>query len=193
MGIRETTWLRFELTRAALTHQVDKNTPPVPVSIKVFGVKLGVDGNLAKTTYEQPMPGLRTMAVEYRAQNRRLSRAIARVGGRLTEHHPFDPFVDLEPDGSGQGHHALYMQLDEPLPEGARHAFLFQCRGETYLPSGVSVTWEMLEDAGRGRIGWHRIASDEDPVGGYTLNRSGVLSFPYPCLLYTSPSPRDRG
>ena len=56
---------------------------------------------------------------------------------------------------------------------------MFKCRGETYLPAGVSVSWEMLEDLGHGRYGWRRVASGDDPEGGYSLNKSGVLAFTY--------------
>ncbi|NCG21211.1 MAG: hypothetical protein GWP91_19550, partial [Rhodobacterales bacterium] len=179
VGKRNTAWLRVELTRAALTWQPNKKTPPVPVSIKVFSVRMGVEGVLGRTTYEQPMPGMRTAAVEYRPRNRRLTRAVVRSAGRIQAHHPFDPFVDIEADESGKGHHALYMRFDKPLPEAARHALMFKCRGETYLPAGVSVSWEMLEDLGHGRYGWRRIASGDDPEGGYSLNKSGVLAFTY--------------
>ncbi len=187
VGGRETAWLRFELTRAALTWQPDKKTAPVPISIKVHSVRLGVEGNLGKTTYEQPMPGIRAVTVEYRPKNRRLTRAIVRQAGRLREYHPFDTFIDLSVDDEGHGHHALYLQLDKPLPQGARHALMFKCRGETYLSQDVQVTWELLEDGGRGRPSWFRIASADDPEGGYALNRSGVLAFPYADVVKPSP------
>lgn len=187
VGLRETAWLRFELTRAAMSWQPDKKVAPVPMSIRVHSVKLGVEGNLGKTTYEQPMPGIRTATVEYRPRNRRLSRAIVRVAGRLKEHHPFDPFIDTDTDERGEGHHALYFQLTKPLPEGARHAFMFKCRGETYLSEGVQVTWELLEDLGRGQVSWRRVASADDPEGGYSLNKSGVLAFPYADKVKDSP------
>ena len=78
----ETCWLRVELTKAALTYQKDKKTAPVPISMKIFGVKLGVDGVIGRDVYEQPMPGVKTSTVEYRDKNRRLTRAITRSSGR---------------------------------------------------------------------------------------------------------------
>ncbi len=179
---RETTWLRFELTRAALTKQPDKREPPKPISLKVFNVKIGVDGIIGKTVYEQPMPGLKTATVEYRARNRRLTCAIVRSMGRLSEHFPFDRFIDLAedagPDGEKNGHTALYMKLDRPLPPGERHAFMFKCRGETYLPEGTQVFWEHLEPAPHGRVRWRRLgATEEEGSQVYRMNRSGVLEF----------------
>lgn len=189
VAAQETCWLRFELTRAAMTHQEDKKSPPVPISIRIFGVSLGVDGDLEKSTYEQPMPGLKVATVEYRQQNRRLSRAVVRSAGRLSEHHPFDTFIDIEDDEPDSSHAALYLQLDKPLPMGNRHAFMFKCRGETYFPEGVEVFWEQLEDAGFGRLRWHRLVSDGDE-GNYRMNRSGVLEFSYADPLDT---PEEEG
>ncbi|MBA2320847.1 MAG: baseplate J/gp47 family protein [Deltaproteobacteria bacterium] len=179
---RETCWLRFEMTRAALTKQPDKREAPKPVSLKVFNVKLGVDGIIGKTVYEQPMPGLKTATVEYRANNRRLTRAIVRSMGRLSEHFPFDRFIDLEedpsPTGEKNGHTALYVKLDRPLPAGERHAFLFKCRGETYLPEGTQVFWEHLEPAPHGKVRWRRLGATEEAGSQvYRMNRSGVLEF----------------
>ncbi len=177
---KETCWLRFEMTRAALTRQPDKREPPKPVSLKIFSVKLGVDGIIGKTVYEQPMPGLKVASVEYRPSNRRLTRAIVRTMGRLSEHYPFDGFIDLEEPAEGErtGHTALYVKLDRPLPPGERHAFTFKTRGETFLPEGTQVSWEHLEQDKFGRIRWRRIgSSDEANATVYRLNRSGVLEF----------------
>ena len=176
----ETCWLRLELTKSAMTFQADKKEPPKPIALKIHAVKLGVEGIIGKDVYEQPMPGVKTATVEYREHNRRLSRAITRTAGRLTEHHPFDDFIDIADsiapkDDRDQGHQALYMQLDKALPVGRRHAMMFKTRGEAYLPEGLSVSWEVLEDAGFGRTRWRRLTDDE---GAYRMERSGVLEFP---------------
>lgn len=181
----ETTWLRIELTRAALTFQQDKKTAPQPISLKVYAVRLGVDGVIGKDVYEQPMPAPKMATVAYREHNRRLTRCITRAAGRLSEDYPFDRFIDISDDAAGKdkqggGHHAVYMQLDKPIPLGSRHAFLFKTRGETFLPEGVSVDWEMLEAAGPGRVRWGRLAAaGDDAAPAYALNKSGVLEFSY--------------
>ncbi|MBX2797761.1 MAG: baseplate J/gp47 family protein [Myxococcales bacterium] len=181
IGGVETTWLRFELTRAQLTLQTEPDKPPMPVAMVVHAVRMGVDGVLGKGAFEQPMPGLKTAMVEVREHNRRMSRAIVRSAGRLSEHHPFDTFIDIRDDVGDEAepteHTALYLKLDKPLPAGARHAMVFKCRGEAYLPMGVQVTWEQLEQAGPGRLGWRRLVDDDD---SYKLDRSGVLEFAYP-------------
>ena len=187
VGAQQTCWLRFELTRAAMTVQEDKKSPPVPISLRIFDVKTGIEGELDQTHYEQPLPGLKTAMVEYRHQNRRLSRAVARTAGRLSEHHPFDTFIDVEDSEPDAVHSALYVKLDRPLPPGERHAFMFRCRGETWLPEGVTVHWEQLEDAGHGRVRWKRLV-DEDAEGNYRLDRTGVLEFRYPDPV---PAPRE--
>jgi len=181
---QESTWLRLEMTRAQMTHQEDKKSPPIPITLKIHSVKLGVDGVLGKEVYEQPMPGLKVATVEYRAHNRRLSRSIARSAGRLSEDYPFDTFIDISDESGGkkedsQGHQAVYFKLDKPIPPGNRHAIMFKTRGETFLPEGTSATWEVLEADRRGRQKWTRIvSSDASEDGAYSLNRSGVLAFP---------------
>ena len=180
ISVQETCWLRLEVTRAAMTVQEDKKSPPMPISLKIFGVKLGVDGVMGKTVYEQPMPGLKAATVEYRQRNRRLSRAVVRSSGRLFEHFPFDGFIDIKDDAAGSDeqseHTALYLKFKKPLPLGVRHALMFKTRGETYLPEGVTVQWEQLEDAGHGRVRWKRLVEGDE---AYRMNRSGVLEFPY--------------
>ncbi|MBT3219001.1 MAG: hypothetical protein HN348_07915 [Proteobacteria bacterium] len=178
----ETCWLRIEITRASMTVQEDKKSPPQPIAMKIFSVKLGVEGVMGRDIYEQPMPGLKVSTVEYREHNRRLTRVISRSAGRLAEHHPFDTFIDIADDAAGgdktskdTGHHALYVKYDKPFPAGQRHAITFRCRGETYLPEGIQVNWEMLEDAGFGRLRWGRLPITDEV---YALNRSGVLEFP---------------
>lgn len=181
---QETCWLRFEMQKAALTHAEEKNEIPAPISLKIFGVRMGFDGLIGKDTYEQPMPGAKVATVSYREQNRRLTRVLTRAAGRLSEDYPFDTFIDINDDGGakdakgGQGHHALYFQFDKPFPAGNRHAITFKTRGETYLPEGHTVDWELLESSGPGRLRWSRIGGGDDT--GYRLNRSGVLTWPYP-------------
>jgi hypothetical protein len=190
IAAKESTWLRIELTKAQMTHQEDKKWPPVPISLKIHSIKLGVDGVLGKVVYEQPMPGLKSATVEYRQHNRRLSRVVARSAGRLSEDYPFDTFIDItdeaatgrkKEDGTPQGHQALYFQLDKPIPPGNRHAVMFKTRGETFLSEGTTVSWEALEGDKRGRLRWRRLVGSGDEAGGepaYALNRPGVLSFP---------------
>ncbi|MEQ1565754.1 MAG: baseplate J/gp47 family protein [Myxococcota bacterium] len=193
IAAKETCWLRFELTRAALTFQPDAKTPPAPISLKVFAVRIGVDGVVGKNVYEQPMPGLKVATVEHREHNRRMSRAIVRSSGRLSEHHPFDTFIDTTDDlGTEQeptAHTALYLKLSRPLPVGIRHAITFRCRGETYLPSGVSVLWEELEQVGPGRVRWRRLVNNDQEDRNYRLDRTGVMAFEY--ASPAKPSVRD--
>ena len=195
---QETCWLRFEVIRATMSYQKDKKSLPLPMSIKVYSVKLGVDGVVGNDVYEQPMPGIRTATVEYRADNRRLSRSIVRSAGRLYEQQPFDPYIDTEDIAAGKnkslreaGHHALYIQLDKPLPMGSRHALMFRCRGETYLPTGTTVNWEQLVSGQAKQIKWRRLVGDDDEgANTYRLNRTGTLEFDYPDPI---PEPEDAG
>jgi hypothetical protein len=184
---KETTWIRFELTRASLTLQPSKKDPPLPVAVRIFGIRLGVDGVLGRDVFEQPMPGLKVSSVAYRDQNRRLTRTLTRAGGRLTEDYPFDRFIDIADDAGGSkdgakqgtGHHAMYFELDKPLPTGNRHSVMFKCRGETYLPEGFAVDWEMLEQTGPGRMRWGRLNIVDDGAP-FRMNKSGLLAFTYP-------------
>jgi hypothetical protein len=186
----ETAWLRLELTRSQLSKPPEPRAAPLPISLRVYSVKLGVDGVIGKNTYEQPMPGLKVATVEHREHNRRMSRAIVRAAGRLSEHHPFDTFIDVSDDmGSEEEpteHTALYLKLSKPLPVGARHVMSFRCRGETYLPPSVTATWEELEQIGPGRVRWRRLISSEDEDRSYKIDRTGVLAFQYPEPVTTS-------
>jgi hypothetical protein len=192
IGGVETCWMRLELTRAQLSHQPDARTPPMPVSMRIYAVRIGVDGVIGRNVYEQPMPGLKVATVEHREHNRRMSRAIVRTAGRLSEHHPFDTFVDIEDDVGGEGgseHTALYLKLSRPLPVGVRHAFTFRLRGETWLPGGVSALWEELEQVGPGRVRWKRLLQSDEEDRVYKLDRTGTLAFAYPDPA--TPSSRD--
>lgn len=190
IGPRETTWLRLELTRSTLTRAQNKNVAPTPIALKIHAVELGYDGVLGRTSYEQPMPGPKVATVEYRQHNRRLTRVVTRSAGRLSEDYPFDRFIDIADElGPAQvegsevaGHHAVYFQFDKALPRGNRHAILFKTRGETFLPEGVSVDWQLLENSDQGRISWSRLtaAGEEGGTPRYMMNRSGVLAFNYP-------------
>ncbi len=178
VGGTETTWLRVELIKSSLTGQ-DEEKVQHPIALKLYGIRLGVDKTLGDDTYEQPMPGLRTAQLDYREQNQRLTRVVTRATGRLNEFFPFFPFVEIEEDNQ-----SLYLQFDNPLPPGNRHAVQFRCRGEAFLPESTSMEWEVLEDRGHGRTGWKRLASFMDGAGGerrtYDLTRSGALEFPFP-------------
>jgi len=187
---RETTWLRLELSRATLSRTTKKSEPPTPISLKIHAVRLGYDGVLGQASYEQPMPGPKVSTVEYRENNRRLSRAVARSAGRLSEEYPFDEFIDIADDdgkkrSKGQeeevelGHDALYFHFDKPIPRGNRHALLFRTRGESYLPDGVSVDWQVLQGGRGGRSSWQRLTPSGEGES-YRLNRTGEMSFAYP-------------
>ena len=62
---------------------------------------------------------------------------------------------------------------------GQRHTMLFKCRGETFLPEGTTVDWELLEDAGYGRLRWGRLTAAGEDSGSptFALNQSGTLDF----------------
>lgn len=184
IGGMETCWLRLELTRSAMTYQKDNKSPILPIAIKIFGIKLGLDGSFGLDSYEEPMPGPKVATVEYRDENRRLTRVVTRSAGKLAEVYPFDNFIELGDSDSrakkgGADHHALYMRFDKAFPLGMRMATLFKARGETYLPEGVTVDWEILENAGYDRIRWGRLiaAGEDSGTPSYMMNRSGTLDF----------------
>lgn len=172
---RETTWIRFELVKSSLTGQDEKKVQH-PIVPKIYGVRLGVEGAVGAKSYDQPLPGPRMAQVDYREQNRRLTRVITRAVGRLGEFYPFFPFVEIKEENQ-----ALYLQFDKPLPPGKRHVIAFRTRGETYLPEGTHVEWEMLEAREHGRWGWKRLhAPGENEKRPYQLTGNGTLEFPLP-------------
>lgn len=181
---RETAWLRFELVKSSLTGQDEKKVQH-PIVPRIHAVRLGVEGGLGGAvgpdalgarTYEQPLPAPRVAGLDYRNLNRRLTRVVTRAGGRLSEFNPFFQFIDLREE-----HQALYLQFDRPLPAGSRHVVTFRCRGEAYLPEGVQVEWEVLEDRGFGRWGWRRLHAPGDGSSRpYQLSASGALHFALP-------------
>lgn len=195
---QETCWLRLELTRSALQSEAQfkkegdhyKTAPPEVISIKLHAVRVGLvhaDGSedLDSRTYDQPLLGARTAVLEHRAANRRLTRLLARIGNRLDETRPFDPYIDLGEelaDGGSDEHHALYLQLDRPLPPANRHAISFRTRGESHLPEGFVARWEILEDAGYGRTRWVRLPGLGDDAEGevFGLQKTSPLEFRYP-------------
>ena len=175
----ETTWIRLEIIKASLTGQDEKKEQHAIVP-RIYAVKLGADKTLGDDTYEQPMPGPRMAQLDYREANRRLTRVVTRAAGRLSEYYPYYPFVEIAEENQ-----ALYLQFDKPLPVGSRHVLQFRCRGEAYLPDGVGMEWEMLEEREHGRTGWVRVRSAAEGEDGsarrpYDLSRSGVLEFPLP-------------
>ena len=173
----ETTWLRFELIKANLSGEDDKKNRH-PIVPRIYNLQLGVDKTLGDGTYEQPMPNPKMAQVDHRERNSRLSRCLTQSSGRLAEYFPFFPFVDLNQDNQ-----SLYFQFDKPLPRGQRHAIHFRCRGETWLPEGTRVDWEILERRQHGRYGWRRLVSSDDPDDGhrvYRLSGSGELEFALP-------------
>ncbi|NOY26093.1 MAG: hypothetical protein GXP62_09495, partial [Oligoflexia bacterium] len=180
VGNTETTWLRMELTKSNLTG-VDKEKNEHPIVPKIYGISLGVDKTLGVDTYEQPMPGPRMAQLDFREENRRLTRVMTRAAGRLNEFFPFFPFVEIAEENQ-----ALYLEFDKPLPVGSRHAMKFRCRGETFLPAGVSMEWEVLEKREHGRSGWHRLQTIQREEEGleerpaFDLAASGTLEFSLP-------------
>ena len=192
VGESETTWLRLELVKSSLTG-VDEAKQQHPIALKIYGIRLGVDKAIGQDTYEQPLPNPRLAQLDFREQNQRLTRVVTRATGRLGELYPFFPFVDIEDENQ-----ALYLQLDKPLPPGARHAVQFRCRGEAFVggTAGFEVAWEVLEDRGYGRTGWRKLDGFVRGGGGregkvsraYDLTQSGVLEFPLPEL---PPVPED--
>jgi 3'-phosphoadenosine 5'-phosphosulfate (PAPS) 3'-phosphatase len=179
VGEVETTWLRLELVKSNLSGR-DENKEQHPIALKIYGVQLGADKTLGDDTYEQPLPGPKMVQLDHRDQNLRLTRVLTRATGRLAEHFPFFPHVEIEEENQ-----ALYLEFDRPLPAGARHAIQFRCRGETFLPAGLAMEWEFLEKDGRGRPAWRRLPAFQDGDEGatrprYDLARSGVLEFPLP-------------
>jgi hypothetical protein len=203
---RETCWLRLELTRAALSYQPDPKVPPQPVTFRLYDVRMSLESAPGAVDFDEPMPGTRVYAVEHRPTNRRFTRVYRRAEGEVVEELPFDPFIATD-DAEGGAHRALYLRLDRPLPVGRRLASMFLLRGETWLPRGFSVTWEILQSAsgaiserpalagpvsgGAGRavasgappegsaLRWTRLASSrEDGVGTFMMDRSGTLEFP---------------
>ncbi len=169
VGRVETGWLRVELVRANLSVQEDKRAPAKAVALRLWGLRLGADGTFGRTAWDELIPGVRAVAVEHRPRTRRLTRVTTRVAGQLVERHPFDSFIELD---DKSGHSALYLRLDRPLPAGRRLAFAVRCRGETWLPEGVDVRWEMLESV-QGRTSWRRLHAPDAPV--WRMDRSGVL------------------
>lgn len=176
----ESAWLRFELTKAQLLHRPDAKQAPVGISMVLHAVRVGLDGVIERTAYEQPLSGLMVAAVEARPQNRRMSRVIAQQGGRLDEQAPLDRFIDVGEGGGG--HRALYLRLTEPLPAGTRHAIQFRCTGQAYLPENVSVDWELLEGPTNQ---WRRLTTVGDP---YRFERTGVLAFSLPRASTPAPA-----
>ncbi|MFZ5475676.1 MAG: baseplate J/gp47 family protein [Myxococcota bacterium] len=175
VGGRETTWIRFELVKASLTGQDEKKVQH-PIVPKISAIRLGVEGAIGAKSYDQPLPGPRMAQVDYREHNRRLTRVITRAVGRLGEFYPFFPFVEIKEENQ-----ALYLQFDKALPPGKRHVMHVRTRGETYLPEGVHVEWEMLEAREHGRWGWRRLhAPGENEEQPYQLTTTGTLEFPLP-------------
>ncbi|MBM4367032.1 MAG: baseplate J/gp47 family protein [Deltaproteobacteria bacterium] len=172
---RETTWLRMELVKSSLTGQ-DEKKQQHPIVPKILAIRLGVQSAVGAKTYDQPLPGPRMAQVDDRPENPRLTRAITRAVGRLSETYPFFPFVEIKEENQ-----ALYFQFDRPLPPGKRHVMHVRTRGEAYLPEGAEVQWELLEAQPFGRFAWRRLhAPGEGTARPYQLTRTGTLEFPLP-------------
>lgn len=173
---RETTWIRFELIKSSLTGQ-DAAKQQFPIIPKIHGIRLGVADAVGARSYDQPLPAPRMAQLDYREYNRRLTRIITRAIGRNEEFYPYFPFVDIKDENL-----ALYFQFDRPLPPGRRHVLHFRTRGETYLPEGVRLDWELLEAKEHGRWAWRRLHAQGEGVLPYQLTGTGTLEFPLPDL-----------
>ena len=177
LGDVETTWLRIELIKSSLSG-VDENKDTHPIVPRIYGIEIGVDKTIGQDTYEEPLPGPQMAQLDYRERNRRLTRVVTQANGRLSEFYPFYQFVDIE-----QPNQAVYLEFDKPLPPGSHHTIQFRCRGEAFLPEGLNVEWEILEQR-RGGAGWQRIqmlsADEGGQDSGYRMNKTGALEFVLP-------------
>ncbi len=179
VGERDSTWIRFELIKSNLS-QEDQEKNRHPVVPRIHAVRLGADKTLGDGTYDQPMPGPKSAQLDYRDQNRRLTRVVTRAARRLSEFHPFFPFMELE-----ERNLSLYLRFDKPLPRGLRHSLKFRCRGESFLPEGSRVEWEVLEKKRHNKTAWQRVASSsaadaDDATPVFDLTRTGELTFEFP-------------
>lgn len=172
---RETTWIRIEMVKASLTG-VDEKKVQHPIVPKIYDVRLGVEGAVGAREYEQPLPNPRTAQLDLRGQNRRFTRVLATAMGRASEHFPFFPFVETQEENQ-----ALYFQFDQPLPPGRKHSVTFRTRGESSMPTGVRMEWEILEAREHNRPGWRRLhAPGEGAETAYNLTGTGTLTFGLP-------------
>ena len=178
VGGRETAWIRLELIKSSLTGQEEKDKVKVqyPIIPRIHDIRLGVNGEIGAKTYEQPLWSPRIAQLDYRDNNRRLTRILTRARERNEEFYPYFPFVEIKEENQ-----ALYLQFDRPLPPGRRHAIQIRTRGEAWLPEGVRVEWEILEGRDHGRFGWQRLhAPGEGATQPYQLTATGTLEFPLP-------------
>ncbi len=177
VGQRTTCWLRIELTRAALSYQTEPTAPPSAVTLRVHDARISLERIPGAQVYDEPLPGTRMVAVEHRPTNRRFTRMMRRKDGDVVSSLPFDPQIAIEdPDG---GHRALYLRFDRPLPVGSRLHTMFLQAGETWLPRGFSVHWELLQEPTPGVRRWTRLTSGtaEESAGAWRMDRSGSLTF----------------
>jgi hypothetical protein len=63
VGRVTTGWLRVELTRANLSVREANNVPPQAVALRIWGVRLGADGTFGRSSWDEPVPGVRVVAV----------------------------------------------------------------------------------------------------------------------------------
>jgi hypothetical protein len=173
---RETTWIRLELIKSSLTGQDEKKVQH-PIIPRVHAFRLGVEGAIGARTYDQPLiqPSPRIAQLDFREHNRRLTRILSQANGRKSEFFPYFPFVEIKEENL-----ALYFQLTRSLPPGKRHVVHFRTRGETYLPEGVRIEWEILEAKEHGRWSWRRLHAPGEGSSPYQLTATGTLEFPLP-------------
>jgi len=173
VGRTTTAWIRFELVKSSLT-ATDAKKQQFPIIPRIHAIRLGVDDQVGVRQWEQPLPEPAVVWVDHRPANRRLTRVTSRWMGQTREEMPFDAFVDItDPNQS------VYLHFDQALPPGRHHAVQVRTRGESFLPEGVHLAWEVLEDRGAGRFTWRRLhAPGDDP--GATLLGPGTLRFALP-------------
>lgn len=164
-------WLRLELTKSTLMGQ-DEDKQDRPIQFRIHNVELGLKGSVDVQEYNEPLLGARVIHMDYRAANERLTRIVARLAGRSYTYYPFFSFIEIE-----DANQSFYMKLDKPLPVGRRHAISFRCNGEAFLPEQVRMEWEVLEQAGKKRLSWTELES-QDEQRFYSMNETGVLEFP---------------
>ena len=167
----DSSWLRLELVKANLTG-TDAEKQQHPVRLRIFNVRVGFQDVEIKE-YSEPLLSPKTTQIDFRNQNRRLTRIYTRVGNKTTELYPYFQFIDIQSENQ-----SLYMKFDKPLPVGSRHAIHFRCRGEVFLNPNISMEWELLDIRNK-NYSWRRLQTNDGAiVESYAMNRTGVLEFP---------------
>jgi len=169
----DSSWLRLELVKANLTG-TDEEKEQHPVRLRIFNIRVGFQ-DIETKEYSEDLLSPKTTQIDYRNQNRRLTRIHTRIGKKNSEIYPYFQFIDIESKNQ-----SLYVKFDKALPIGSRHAIHFRCRGEVFLDPNISMEWEIL-DIRNTNYSWRRLRTEDsgDPnIKTYAMNRTGVLEFP---------------